>query len=202
MAIILIKKKDENDLSLTGFTLVEILVVVAIMTLVYFIVNDMIVAGFKTTRYESEQATAVEGARKSMGIVTTDIRGANTSERGDYPIVTAQDDELTFFNDMNDDDLMERIRYYLNGTNLVREIYLPGPLRDYSIFSASTTIASYVNNNSLPIFSYLDSSSQSTDVINQIRMINIYIMINVTPSIAPNDFILEADVNLRNLKDY
>jgi type II secretory pathway pseudopilin PulG len=185
-----------------GFTLIEILVVVSILILVYFMVDDMIVSGFKTTRFESEQATAIESARKSMNIVTTDIRGANTSERGDYPIVAALDDELTFFNDMDDDDLMERIRYYLSGTNLIREIYEPGPLNDYSIFKASSSIATYVNNNSVPIFSFADASSEPTDVINQIRMINIYIMINVTPAIAPNDFVLEADVNLRNLKDY
>jgi prepilin-type N-terminal cleavage/methylation domain-containing protein len=191
-----------NNRSSSGFTLIEVLVVASIMTLMYIIVNDMIVAGFKTTRFESEESTAVENARRSMNVVTTDIRGANTSERGDYPIVTALDDELTFFNDMNDDDLMERIRYYLSGTNLVREIYLPGPLSDYSVFGASSTIATYVNNHSVPVFSFADANSQPTEIINQIRMINIYIMINVTPSIAPNDFILESDVNLRNLKDY
>jgi prepilin-type N-terminal cleavage/methylation domain-containing protein len=192
----------EKKLNPRGFSLVEVMVVTAILSLIYFIGGDLIVTGLKATRYESEQATAVAYARKSMGIVTTDIRGANTSERGDYPIGIAQNDELAFFNDMNDDDIMERIRYYVSGTALIREIYLPGPLDDYSVFSASSSIATYVNNNATPIFTYYDSSSQPTDVINQIRMINIYIMINVTPLVAPNDFILESDVNLRNLKDY
>ena len=197
-------KSSERDVltNLQGLTLVELLVVISILTLTYFITSDIIITGLKMTRYESEQATAVEYARKSMGIITKDIRGANTSERGDYPIVTAQEDELTFFNDTNGDDLMEKIRYYLDGTNLIREIHLPGALKDYSVFSASSTIAAYVNNAGTPIFTFYDSSSAETDVINQIRMVRTHIMINVTPASIPNDYILESDVNLRNLKDY
>lgn len=179
----------------------EILVVISILTLAYIITSDMIVSGLKMTRYESEQASAVEYARKSMGVITKDIRGANTSEKGDYPILTAQENELTFFNDINGDDLMEKIRYYLDGINLIREIHLPGPANDYSVFSASSTIATYVNNDDAPIFTFYDSGSAETDVINQIRMVRTYIMINVTPAIAPNDYVLESDVNLRNLKD-
>lgn len=184
-----------------GFTLVELIVVISILTLTYFITGNIITTGLKMTRYESEQATAVESARKSMGIITKDIRGANTSERGDYPIVIAKADELAFFNDMNGDNIMEKIRYYVDGINLIREIHLPGALKDYSVFSASGTIATYVNNN-VPIFTFYDSNSAETDIINQIRMVRTYLMINVTPAIAPNDYILESDVNLRNLKDF
>lgn len=185
-----------------GFTLIETMVVMLIFSVLALVVGDMVIAGLKNSRYESEEATAVEYARKSMGVITKDIRGANTSERGDYPIITAQPYELTFFNDVNGDNLMERIRYYLAGTNLVREIYLPGPLKDYSVFDASSTVAMYVNNNALPIFTYYNSGLGTTTTINQIRMVDIYLMINVTPYIAPNDFILQSDINLRNLKDY
>jgi len=185
-----------------GLTLVELTVVISVLILIYFISSDIIVKGLKITRYESEQATAVEYARKSMAIITKYIRGANTSEKGDYPIVTAQEDELTFFNDINGDGLMEKIRYYVDDMDLVNEIYLPGNLKDYSVFSASTTIATFVNNVNTPIFTYYNSNSAETDVINQIRMVRIHIIINVTPTIIPNDYILESDVNLRNLKDF
>jgi len=188
--------------NLKGLTLIELTVVISIIILISFIGSDMIISGLKTTRYESEQATAVESARKSMGIMTKEIRGANTSEKGDYPIVTAQEDELTFFNDINGDNLMEKIRYYVDGTNLIREIYLPGDQKDYSIITASSTIATYVNNINTPIFTFYNSNSVETDIINQIRMVKTHIMINVTPTIIPNDYILESNVNLRNLKDY
>jgi len=185
-----------------GYSLVEVMTVVSILLLVFLITGDMIINSLKTTRYESEQATAVETARKSMDIITKDIRGANTSEKGDYPLVIAQDDELAFFNDINNDGLMEKIRYYLEGTELVKEIFLPGSLMDYSIFSASSTVADYVNNNGDPIFSYYDYNSEENNLINNIRMVKIIIVINVTPTTLPNDYILESDVNLRNLKNY
>jgi hypothetical protein len=164
--------------------------------------SDMIINSLKSTKFESEQATAVEQARKSMGIITKDIRGANTSERGDYPLVAIEEEELSFFNDVNSDDIMEKITIYLDGTNLVREVYLPGASNDYSVFEASSTIAKYVNNNGAPIFSYFNSNSEETDIINEVRMVRTMIMINVTPLVAPNDYILESDVNLRNLKDF
>jgi prepilin-type N-terminal cleavage/methylation domain-containing protein len=185
-----------------GFSLVEIMIVISILSLIIFITGDMITNGFKTAKFQSEQETAVATARKSMGIITKDIRGANTSERGDYPLKITQEDELVFFDDIDDDNIMEKVRYYLSDSKLIREIYLPGALKDYAVLSASSTAATYVNNNGEPIFSYFDADSAETDVINQVRMIRIYIMINVTPAIAPNDYILESDVNLRNLKDY
>jgi len=185
-----------------GFTLIEIIVVMGVLSLIYLLTSDMVIDGFRLTRYEAEQATAVETARKSMSTMTADIRGANASERGDYTLAIVEDDQLSFYNDVNDDSLMEKIRYYLDGTDLVREIYLPGATNDYSVFDASSTIASYVNNGDAPIFSYYNSNSEETAAINDIKMIGIYIMINVTPAIAPNDYILESRVNLRNLKDY
>lgn len=180
----------------------ELIVVISILSLVFYFSSSMITDGFKNTRFESEQATMVETARKSMDVITKDIRGANTSEKGDYPIVTAQDDELTFFNDINGDDKMEKIKYYLTGPNLIREIYLPGDLKDYAIVDYSNTIAAHINNGDLSIFSYYDSNSEETDVINQVRMIKIHLVINITPATAPNDYILESNVNLRNLKDF
>jgi len=184
-----------------GFTLVELIAVISILTLTSFLAGDIIVTGLKTTRYESEQAAAVEYARKSMEIIAKDLRGANTSEKGDYPIAVAEDNELVFFNDVNGDDLMEKIRYYLDDTNLVREIYLPGALKDYGVFGASSAIANHLNNLDIPIFTFYDSGSTETEAINRIRMVRIRLMINVTPAIAPNDYILESDITLRNLKD-
>jgi hypothetical protein len=178
------------------------MVVMTIFVTLFIVAGDMIINGLKSTRFESEQATAVQNARQSMGIMTEEIRGANTSERGDYPLAVAQPQQLTFFNDVNNDNLMEKIRYYLNNTNLVREVYSPGALKDYSVFSASSTIASYINNGSAPIFTYFNAGSATTTVIDQIRMVRTHVIINVNPATAPNDYILESDVNLRNLKDY
>ena len=184
-----------------GFTLVEIMVVTAIFLVVSIITADIIINSLKSIRFESELAAAVENARKSMNAMTKEIRGANTSEKGDYPLAVAQENELIFFNDINNDDLMEKIRYYLNGTNLIREVYLPGALQNYSVLNSTETIAMHINNNNIPIYTYYDSNYAVAAAINQIRMIKIQIIININPAAAPNNYVLESDVSFRNLKD-
>ena len=38
-------------------------------------------------------------------------------------------------------------------------------------------------------------------MINEVRLINVILKINVTPLVAPNDYYVETDIQLRNLKD-
>jgi hypothetical protein len=62
-------------------------------------------------------------------------------------------------------------------------------------------VADYVNNLSSPIFKYYDSDLNETTNINDVRSVGVSLKINVTPERAPYDYILESDVQLRNLKD-
>ena len=184
-----------------GFTLIEILTAMTIFTVMVAIGADFIIISYKATTFEAEQETAVRGARDAMDIITKEIRGANSSEQGDYPLAIVDDNNLVFYSDTDDDGQMEKISYYLDGSQLLKSITEPGAANDYSGAGATTTIASYVNNQEQPIFIYFDNNHNNTDIINQIRLIQITLLINVTPARAPNDYSLETAVNLRNLKD-
>ena len=185
----------------SGFTLIEMIVVMVIVVLTVMIGSDFAIKGFRATTIESEQATAVQTARNAMEIITKEIRGANASELGDYSLATIDDDNFVFYSDTDDDGKMEKIRYYVDGSLLKRVETQPGPANDYSGAGATTTIASYVYNQEDPIFAYYDSNYNITNLISDIRLIKINLKINVTPERAPNDYTLETDVNLRNLKD-
>jgi hypothetical protein len=58
-----------------------------------------------------------------------------------------------------------------------------------------------MNNQEDTIFTYYDSDHSEANIINDIRLVNIQLKINVTPNIAPNDYWARTDIQLRNLKD-
>lgn len=183
-----------------GFTLIELLVAASILVLIATIVLDFVRTGFEATRYESEQAEAVKNSRSALSDITREVRGANSSEQGGYAINTIDAEEFIFFSDINDDGETERVRYYLAGTRLIKDVNLSGSDNAYNTATTTTVIADYINNDTEDIFRFYDSSYAETDIISNVRLIKVVLKINVTPEIAPADVYVETDVTLRNLK--
>ncbi len=184
-----------------GFTLIELLVTISIFIVITIISGEFIIMGFRATTFEAEQETAVQNARRGMEIMVKEIRGANNSERGDYSLDAVEEDNLIYYSDINDDGYMEKVRYFLDGSLLKKVVTPPGTANTYDAPGATTTISRYVTNQSERIFTYRDSSYAETNNINDVRLINIKLKINVTPERVPSDYDIETDVNLRNLKD-
>ncbi|HNZ86564.1 MAG TPA: type II secretion system protein [bacterium] len=184
-----------------AFTLIEILVVVFILCIIAGIVAQFLITGFKSTKFNEEQEQAIEHARDGVGEMTRMIRAANFSENGDYVLSTINAQEIEFYSDPDFDHKMEKVKYYLDGVQLKRSVMEPGDSNLYTEAPTITTVADYVNNLSAPIFRYYDSNMFETDNINSVRSINVSLKINVTPQRAPDDYILESSVQLRNLKD-
>ncbi len=184
-----------------GFTLIEILVALTILGFVVTIGSNFLVTGFKSIRFDSEQGTAIKIARDSMSLITKDVRGANSSVQGAYALNKIDTHEFIYFCDVDQDNQTEKIQYILEDNNLKKVLTEPGPSNDYTGAISTTTLANYMNNQTEPIFTYFDSDNSTTSNINEVRMININLKINVTPEIAPNDVYVETDIHLRNLKD-
>ncbi len=200
----MLKISNKNSLALQkntmGFTLIETFVTIGILLFMIVAGGDFIINGFRAITYESEQQTAVQSARKAMSIMKKEIRGINNSDQGDYPIKTYEEHNFSFYSDINYNGENELVRYFLSSSTLYKVVTPPGPLNDYSGSGATTTIAEYMNNQEEEIFVYYNSNRNETSDIDQIRLINIVLKINVTPWRMPNDYYIETDVNLRNLK--
>ncbi len=184
-----------------GFSLMEVLVAMSIFSLVFILGGRFITTGFRMTTFGSEQEDAIKHARQAIEIMTKEIRGANNSQQGDYPLSIIEDDIFEFYSDIDYDGEFERIKYVFEDTEIKKVITSPGPLNDYNQPHSTTTIAQFMNNQDEPVFIYYDSDRNETVDIDSIRLIRIVLRVNVTPWRMPNDYYVETDVHLRNLKD-
>lgn len=184
-----------------GYSLIEIIVTISIFLLVFMLGANFIIRGFRSITFGSEQETAIQNARRAMENLAKDIREAKSSEKGDYPLSTTEEQNFIWYGDVDNDSITEKIRYSLSENTLQKVIIEPGAENLYNGPGSTTTIAQYVNNQTEPIFAYYDANNNETDIINDIRLINIKLKINVTPERAPLDYYLDTDIQLRNLKD-
>jgi len=190
-----------------GFSLIEITVVLSIFIFLVIISTEFIIRGLRSNTFAYEQDAATQYARKSVDVMVKEIRKANQAENGNYLLETVSPQNFIFYADVDNDDKTERIRYFLENKYLKRGIIkatnspleYPGANENISILS------NYINNNSEPMFIYIDKNdtqlANPATFMRNIRMINLNIKINVTPDRAPNDYIVRANVQIRNLKD-
>lgn len=183
-----------------GFSIIELLIIIAIIGVLSSIGIQLVNEGFSSIKFESEQEIAIQNARKGIEIAIKEIREADSSAQGDYALALLEDNQFIFYSDIDDDGKTEKIKYYLDSNYLKRSEIQPGQNNDYSGEEEVAILTNYLNNQDLPIFSYYDENNNDTKIVKEVRLIKVKLLINVNPQIAPQDYYLESDVQLRNLK--
>lgn len=195
-----------------GFSLAEIVVVLGILAIFVVLVANFQTKIFQLNRifqggaYEQTDATNVI---KSMA---SDIRSMSSSSGGAYPIDQASTSTLSFYNDVDDDGVKEKIRYYLSGTTLKKGVIEPtgSPLTYNPASEVSSTLISGVRNGtSTPIFSYYDtnySGSATSSLplpinVIKVRLVYINVVVDNDPNQPLAPISVTTQVSLRNLKD-
>ena len=201
-----------NNHKNSGFSLVEIVVVLGILSIFTVLIADFQAKVFQLNRvfqggiYEQTDA---DNIIKSMA---AELRSMSPSSAGAYPIDQASTSTLSFYNDIDDDGSKEKLRYFLSGTSLKRGVIKPtgNPPVYNSLSEVSTTLISSVRNGtSTPIFTYFDTnydggatSSLSLPInVSKVRLVNINVLIDADPNKPLAQLIGSTQVSLRNLKD-
>jgi Tfp pilus assembly protein PilV len=96
-----------------ALTLIEAIVAIFIFSLVIGTVSGLILTVYRSHGFASQQSMAIEEARRGIEIMVKEIREAREGEDGSYPIEKADDKELIFYSDIDNDGKTERVRYYL-----------------------------------------------------------------------------------------
>ncbi len=195
-----------------GFTLVEILVVTGIVVLVGLAISNFGRDLFEQNYVWSRELVAESEAKIAMNKIITELRTAQPSNNGAYPIELASSSGLVFYSDINNDGRRERLRYFLSGTALRRGETVPtGQPYAYntSTESVSTAVSDLINASST-VFTYYDRRYDGTVSspplpapieVKNIRLIKVEFLIDANSAQAPVPLYLESQVMIRNLKD-
>jgi len=195
-----------------GVTLLETLIAVGVFAFASVVVFAFVTDGFKIQSFALDQSTAMSEARRGVETMVREIRESQVADNGAYTIVTANPQEFSFYSDIDKDSSVERIRYFLEGTDFKRGVIEPrdNPVSYLQQDEVVTVITRFVRNGSAPIFTYYNGDWPGDTVNNplsdpvdlsEVRFLHVSMTINVRPNVAPTDFNLETDVQMRNLKD-
>lgn len=201
-----------TNYSQKGFSLIEALIVIFAFGLAMATLGNFILTSYRTYNYNFQQIAAINEARRGVEAMVKEIREAKTGDDGSYSLVEAGDLQFIFYSDIDSDAVTERVRYFLDGTNLKRGVVEPSgdpPIYDLSGETISM-LSEYVRNAaSSPIFTYYNGDWPADTVNNPLptltrlsetKLMHVYLKVNVDPNRPPDNFELESDTQIRNLK--
>lgn len=194
-----------------GFTLVEVITTVAIMTAVMIAVATFQYNVLNSNRAGMVSLTNVQEVQSLLKTIIKEIRSMEPGDDGSYPIVSAASTSLTFFADIDSDGSREKVRYYIATTTIYRGviessgspiIYNPSnEVKKLLITGVRTTVDA-------PMFQYFDSMYAGTSTpmtyplnLTSIRLIKLTLTIDTDPNKSPSVRTYTTQTSLRNLKD-
>lgn len=195
-----------------GFTLVEVLVTLSIFLIVTVGAAALVITSIQTNAVIWEQLATQNDGRQVLAEVVNDVRRAEVSSIGSYPIVTAEAYELTIYADIDDTPDRERVRYWLDNERLYKGVIKPSgaPLRYPTSTETSKVLAEDVKNlgEGVPIFEYYPESYTGTSTpltqpvqLTDIRMIRVSLELEEDPTQTPVPLHVESLAHIRNLKE-
>ncbi len=193
-----------------GFTLAEVIVVIALNTMLVIVLTASITSIYKQNAYSFAQAAEIDAARKGLFLWVRDAREMTNAGDGSFPLREVSDNTLGFYSDIDRDDSVEYVEYVLDGTDLYKYTYNPigsPPVYDLTDADETVILSEYVQNidQGQKTFEYYDSNgvllSSPQAMISDIRYITMQIIVNIDPLRSPGEFMLQGSAAPRNLKD-
>ena len=193
-----------------GFSVIETLVTIFILTLVGMAVWTFQKDVFSLNSNISSSLDAQQEARKAFKAMSAEIRSISPSSTGSYPIAEASSTSFTFYGDIDNDGLKERLRYFLDGSALKKGVLKPNgnPLAYNPINEIVAEIVRDIANGATPIFDYYDTNYDGTTAplaqpvsVIPTRLVKMTFIIDKNPLRPPAPITMTTQVSMRNLKD-
>ena len=199
-----------NKKNNSGLSIIEVLVVIFILTVIGVAVAKFQIDIFSFSTSLSNTLVAQQEVRQAFKMMSGEIRSLSVSSIGSYPIAEADSTSFTFYSDIDDDGLKERIRYFLDGNILKKGTIKPtgSPLIYNPANEKVTEVVHYIANSGIPIFDYYDAYYDGTTLpiplpvnLSEVRLVKITIFTDRDPSRSPAPLSMTTHVSMRNLKD-
>ncbi|MDI6891985.1 MAG: hypothetical protein QMD08_03170 [Actinomycetota bacterium] len=172
-----------------GISLVELLLVASITFIALVGAYNLFETSLSTHRISDEQLRAQEIARRNLLLTSKNIRQSKEMR-------LAQDYLIEVKSDIDDDEVGEVVRFYLQGGEFYQTVEGGTPRK----------LADCVRNQTLgrPIFIYYDLNHAEINpadprVLTHTRSVKIRLVIDVNEKELPPAYTLESEVKLRNL---
>jgi prepilin-type N-terminal cleavage/methylation domain-containing protein len=209
------KKSQKNKSRLRGMTLVEMMVAIAILTIGMGGFTLLFSKAWTINSFTLEMGQASMIVSQGINKMGGYIRGARQGDDGAYPIKSVSDNDLVIYSDYDKDGITERLHFYKSGQTILMGIRDPSGTMPKTYASGdqqTILIANYiVNDASAPIFRYYnknypgDTSNNPLVVpisVSDVRLMKIFLKININPNRAPDNIETQSFVEIRNLNDY
>lgn len=193
-----------------GFTLLELLVAMGIFALISMALAWILIYGLRYNRVIWDQLQSQADGRRVAQSVVDQVRKAEESSLGGYPLIIAGENELAFYANIDKDSLRERVRFWLDGMTIKKGVIKPdGNPLSYDQSELVVEIAHDVANQSqgLPLFLYYDENYDGTGAalvqpveITAVRAIRLQLEVERDPLVSPAPLRVESVVQVRNLK--
>lgn len=198
--------------SQNGFTIIEIMISSIIFTLLVAAVVAFTSFYFKNYSFSFEENLSINYAQYALTAMVREIRETRHGEDGAWPLVQTDDNAITFYSDITNDNRADKIRYFLDGTDLKKGVIEPtmDPVTYPPANEKITIITSKADTTAGPIFRYYDGNWPTDTTNNPLppanrilntRFINIYIKIDIATNYGSQPFELSSGVQVRGVKD-
>ena len=190
------------ELSVAGFLLVVL--GIAILGLQKVIGDSQL---FAFTNYAN-----VDQANYSVSQMAREMRTMRAGQNGAYPLVLGDNNEISFYSDIDFDGESELVRYWLIGSTLRKSVIEPvGFPATYPPENAIERVLSEnIDNGTDSVFLYFNGDWPQDSVNNplptpvdldEVRLIRISLNLNSNDNVGARGYSLNTNVNLRMLKN-
>jgi len=200
-----------NKTKYQGYTLIEMMIVSAILMLVFvliFIFWRLVSDNFSISFNESR---SIDEAHALVALLASELREAQTADNGNYALELVDDQTLIFYADTDEDGQTERVKYWLENTDIKRGV--TEPVGDPAVYDPATesvrVVASQVINGGLPLFTYYNrdwpKDMTNNPLMPSLRQLDTR-TIGITAAVDADNYpggiaTASGSVQLRNLKD-
>ena len=198
-----------------GMTLVEMMVAIGILTVVMGGFSLVFIRSLRTNAFTIEEGTTSLFTSRAVDAIVNELRKVKQGDDGGFPIVSATAFDLKVYVNADDDDKTERVHYFLDGDVLKRGVSNPiegTPVTYPANDEVISIVATYVvNDASEPLFSFYNKNYPGDTTNNpltgtvmpgDVRLIRVWVRMNIDPIKAPDNINIESFAELRNLNDY
>jgi len=194
-----------------GYSLVEMLVVIAVATVLFLGTNVLFVTVIRTPTQQLSQTNNIDQARKVLSSFTNELRNGAAGNDGSYQLSTAGDTQIVFYTNYGaSGTAVNRVRYYLSGTTLYRGVVIPtGSPLTYNLGTETVKpVQTNLANGATPIFYYYDDTYSGTSNplvqpvnLTQVKFAKINLIIKKQNTVTDTStFTIDGGAAIRSLK--